>query len=164
MVLADQYFQKTGDLGWDLRVESEVIDRVSAVATELVSRASGEAIWRFNGEWEIGSVEGVGDGCQVGKGWKFAGGSWGNLSRGIRGKREDFAGTRLGSSRRDSRARREAEVFRVVAGAQWTWMRAERRADGFFFWDLLEGKGVDRWVETRGRLGGVGRMSLMGLE
>ena len=60
-------------------MESVVVDRVSVVATELVSRASGEAIWRFNGEWEIGSVEGVGDGCQVGKGWKFAGGSWGNF-------------------------------------------------------------------------------------
>ena len=87
----------------------------------------------------------------------------GNLSGGIRGKREDFAGTRLGSSRRDSRAGREAEVFRVVAGVQRTWMRAERRQTVLFFWDLLEEKDVDRWVETRGRLGRVGRMSLMGL-
>ena len=49
-------------------MESAGVDRVSAVATKLVSRASGEAIWRFNGEWEIGSVEWVGEGCQVGKG------------------------------------------------------------------------------------------------
>ena len=65
------------------------------------------------------------------KGWKFAGGSWGNLSCGIRGMRGDFAGTRLGSSRWDSRAGMEAEVFRVVAGDQWTGRRAERRADWF---------------------------------
>ena len=92
-VLADQYLQKTGDLGWDLGVESAGVDRVSAVAMELVSRASGEAIWRFNGEWEIGSMEGVGEGCQVGKGVEVRGRIVGNLSRGIRGKREDFAGT-----------------------------------------------------------------------
>ena len=39
----------------------------------------------------------------------FAGGSWGKLSCEIRGKRENFAGARLRSGRRDSRRGAEAE-------------------------------------------------------
>ena len=131
LIPEDRGFE-VGFSGWN----RQWVNRVSAVATEHVSRASGEVSWWFNGEWEIGSVEGVGEGCQVGKrGWEFAGGSWGNLSRGIRGKRGNFVGARLGSSRRDSRAGVEAEVLRV-GGRRGMGRRVERRADWFsgIFW------------------------------